>query len=89
MENALRCANKLNSGECGLSDGSVEGDWRLPNVREMQSLIDYGRFARRCRAATPSPASSRPLLLDEYHLCRRHVVRLVRVPGRRQSERRR
>ena len=35
-------ANKLNSGECDLSDGSVEGDWRLPNVRELQSLIDYG-----------------------------------------------
>ena len=33
----------LNSGECGLSDGSQEGDWRLPNVRELQSLIDYGQ----------------------------------------------
>ncbi|NIO68243.1 MAG: DUF1566 domain-containing protein, partial [Anaerolineae bacterium] len=31
------------SGECGLGDGSSEGDWRLPNVRELQSLIDYGR----------------------------------------------
>ena len=42
--NALSSANTLNSGECGLSDGSVEGDWRLPNVQEMQSLIDYGRY---------------------------------------------
>ena len=24
-------------------DGSMPGDWRLPNVRELQSLIDYGR----------------------------------------------
>jgi hypothetical protein len=39
---ALADANTLNSGECGLGDGSVEGDWRLPNVRELQSLIDYG-----------------------------------------------
>jgi len=39
---ALSDANTLNSGECDLSDGSVQGDWRLPNVREMQSLIDYG-----------------------------------------------
>ncbi len=39
---ALTDANKLNNGECSLSDGSVEGDWRLPNVREMQSLIHYG-----------------------------------------------
>jgi Leucine-rich repeat (LRR) protein len=24
-----------------LTDGSIAGDWRLPNVRELQSLIDY------------------------------------------------
>jgi len=41
---ALNDANTLNSGECGLADGSVEGSWRLPNVREMQSLIDYEHF---------------------------------------------
>ena len=41
---ALSDANTLNSGECGLTDGSVEGDWRLPNVREMQSLVDYGHY---------------------------------------------
>ncbi len=41
-EDALSDANTLNSGECDLNDGSVEGDWRLPNVRELQSLIDYG-----------------------------------------------
>ncbi len=40
---ALTDCARLNSGEHGLSDGSVEGDWRLPNVRELQSLIDYGR----------------------------------------------
>jgi hypothetical protein len=27
---------------CGLSDGSRAGDWRLPNIRELESLIDYG-----------------------------------------------
>ena len=36
-------ANTLNTRECGLTDGSVEGDWRLPNLREMQSLVDYGQ----------------------------------------------
>lgn len=41
---ALGAANTLNSGECGLSDGSVEGDWRLPNVRELHSLIDFSQY---------------------------------------------
>ena len=30
------------NNDCGLSDGSVAGDWRLPNVKELQSLIHYG-----------------------------------------------
>jgi len=42
---ALSDANTLNDGECGLGDGSSEGDWRLPNVRELQSLHDYGRYS--------------------------------------------
>ena len=29
-------------GDCGLSDGSVHGDWRLPNVLELYSLIRHG-----------------------------------------------
>jgi len=43
-EQALADANGLNTGECGLSDGSTAGQWRLPNVREQQSPINYGRF---------------------------------------------
>ncbi len=27
---------EINSGECGLTDGSVEGDWRLPTLEELQ-----------------------------------------------------
>lgn len=41
---ALIAANNLSTGKCGLTDGSVAGDWRLPNLRELQSLIDYGEF---------------------------------------------
>jgi hypothetical protein len=41
--NALSAANTLNSGECSLTDGSNEGDWRLPNVRELYSLIDFSQ----------------------------------------------
>ena len=39
---ALNFANQLSDGSCGLSDGSVAGDWRLPNIREIQSLINFG-----------------------------------------------
>lgn len=39
---ALDLASSLRNGECGLSDGSAEGDWRLPNILELQSLIHYG-----------------------------------------------
>ena len=38
---ALTDCNTLNDGECDLSDDSVEGDWRLPNVMELLSLIDW------------------------------------------------
>jgi hypothetical protein len=37
--NAITAANSLANGYCGLTDDSVTGDWRLPNVREMQSLV--------------------------------------------------
>lgn len=50
-QEALDAANGLAEGVCGLSDGSSAGDWRLPNVKELQSLIDYG---------TSDPALPRP-----------------------------
>ena len=38
---ALTAAQALASGTCGLTDGSVAGDWRFPSVNELQSLIDF------------------------------------------------
>jgi hypothetical protein len=43
-ENALSYCNGLANGTAGLTDGSVAGDWRLPHVKELQSLVDYGRY---------------------------------------------
>ena len=50
---ALIDCNLLNSGECGLTDDTVEGDWRFPNVKELQSLIDFGQL-------TPALPSGHP-----------------------------
>ena len=38
---ALADANQLASGACGLSDGSTAGQWRLPNVNELESVVDF------------------------------------------------
>jgi hypothetical protein len=43
-DQALSACNGLSGGQCGLSDGSTAGDWRLPNVRELYSLVHYGFY---------------------------------------------
>ena len=42
----LKSTVTLENGLCDLTDGSVDWDWRMPNVREMASLIDYGQKGR-------------------------------------------
>jgi hypothetical protein len=37
---ALADVNQLASGSCGLTDGSVAGQWRLPNIVELESIVD-------------------------------------------------
>jgi len=37
---ALAAVNGLASGQCGLTDGSAPASWRMPNRKEMQSLVD-------------------------------------------------
>jgi len=41
-DQALTACDKLASGSNGLTDGSKAGDWRLPNINELQSLCNYG-----------------------------------------------
>jgi hypothetical protein len=41
-QEALDAANTLAAPACGLTDKSKAGDWRLPNVKELESLINYG-----------------------------------------------
>jgi len=42
---ALSYCNALADGTCGLTDGSSAGDWRLANVKELHSLIDFGNYS--------------------------------------------
>jgi len=41
---AIGDCNGLEDGSCGLTDGSNAGDWRLPNIKELVSLMHYGVF---------------------------------------------
>ena len=42
--NALSDSNGLEDGECGLTDGSSAGEWRLPQIKELHSLIDFKNY---------------------------------------------
>jgi hypothetical protein len=50
---ALTAANQLASGACGLSDGSSAGQWRMPNVNELESLVDAARASPALPGAHP------------------------------------
>jgi hypothetical protein len=39
-DDALTAIGTLASGQCGLSDGSMAGQWRMPNRNELESLAD-------------------------------------------------
>lgn len=43
---SLNTTGAMNSRNCGdiSNGGSYQTDWRLPNVQEQQSLVDYGRI---------------------------------------------
>lgn len=41
---AIALANNLSGdGSCGLDDGSNAGDWRVANINELHSLMDYSQ----------------------------------------------
>jgi hypothetical protein len=37
---AVAAVNALASGQCGLTDGSTAGSWRMPSRKELESLAD-------------------------------------------------
>ncbi len=52
---ALSSVATLASGSCGLADSSVAGQWRLPTVKELSSLVNAG-------AANPALPAGHPFL---------------------------
>ncbi|MBI3774395.1 MAG: DUF1566 domain-containing protein [Gammaproteobacteria bacterium] len=59
---ALTAINSLASGQCGLTDGSMAGQWRMPNRNEMLSLVDRSETKQALRFNTEySVISERPL----------------------------
>ena len=42
--NAITWSNNLADGICGLTDSSEAGDWRLPNIIELESLRHFRYF---------------------------------------------
>jgi hypothetical protein len=50
---ALTEANQLASGACGLSDGSKAGDWRMPNLNELESMVDASASNPALSAGSP------------------------------------
>jgi len=59
---ALNWSNTLANGSCGLSDGSTAGQWRLPNLRELQSLVVYNGNS----PAVPSGNPFANVLANDY-----------------------
>jgi len=63
---SVTAVNGLQSGQCGLADGSTPGYWRMPNRKEMESLADriqtneadFFNFASTSTAAGLDPVSA-------------------------------
>ncbi|HEY4212465.1 MAG TPA: DUF1566 domain-containing protein [Steroidobacteraceae bacterium] len=52
---AITAVNQLASGSCGLADSSAAGDWRMPNVWELESIVDES-------ATSPALSSGSPFV---------------------------
>jgi hypothetical protein len=49
----IAAVNQLASGACGLSDNSKAGQWRMPNLNELESLVDVSESDPALSAGNP------------------------------------
>lgn len=59
---AVNDANNLADSFCGLADGSVAGQWRLPSIKEISSLADLGQFNPTLPTGHPFTDVSAPIV---------------------------
>ncbi len=52
-QESLSAAAAVADGNHSLTDGSKAGDWRMPNIRELQSLVDYSAVNPALPAVNP------------------------------------
>jgi hypothetical protein len=50
---AIAEVTQLANGSCGLSDGSTAGQWRMPNVWELESIVDESAASPTVTAGSP------------------------------------
>jgi hypothetical protein len=72
---ALEACNSLADGQCGLNDGSVPGDWRLPNLKELHSLTDFGRI-------NPALPSNHPFTEVHSYAYTYYITSTISPPNR-------
>jgi quinol monooxygenase YgiN len=65
-QEALNLCNSLGTGQAGLTDGSQPGDWRLPNIREAESVVDYGLDGRQNGPCLPDGHPFKTLRPSSY-----------------------
>ena len=51
LATAMSSASNLSPPSCGLTDGSLAGDWRLPTIDELRMFTNAGYFAASLNAA--------------------------------------
>ncbi len=74
-DHSKAAAAVLNDGECGLSDGSSEGDWRVPTLGELQEIGTDPPITWSADNMEPPPANvvwtnpGRPTFENLYNQC--------------------